>query len=50
MRYADSTGDSVRASCASRGVPSVDVRLPPTRDGEKHRGVRKADLGGADRR
>jgi DNA segregation ATPase FtsK/SpoIIIE, S-DNA-T family len=49
-RYADATGDSVRSSCASRGVPSVDVRMPPTRDGDKHRGCRKADLGGADRR
>jgi S-DNA-T family DNA segregation ATPase FtsK/SpoIIIE len=50
MRYADATGDSVRSSCASRGVPTVDVRMPPTRDGEKHRGCRKADLGGAGRR
>jgi DNA segregation ATPase FtsK/SpoIIIE, S-DNA-T family len=49
-RYADATGDSVRSSCAARGVPSVDVRMPPTRDGEKHRGCRKADLDGADRR
>ncbi|HLK73842.1 MAG TPA: hypothetical protein VKU77_09375 [Streptosporangiaceae bacterium] len=49
-RYADITGDAVRSSCARRGVPSVDVRMPPTRDGEKHRGCRKADLGGADRR
>jgi DNA segregation ATPase FtsK/SpoIIIE, S-DNA-T family len=50
MRYADATGDSVRSSCASRGVPSVDVRMPPTRDGEKHRGCRKVDVEGADRR
>jgi DNA segregation ATPase FtsK/SpoIIIE, S-DNA-T family len=50
MRYADATGDSVRSSCTSRGVPSVDVRMPPTRDGEKHRGCRRADLDGADRR
>jgi hypothetical protein len=50
MRYADATGDSVRASCVARGVVSVDVRMPPTRDGEKHRGCRKADLDGAGRR
>jgi DNA segregation ATPase FtsK/SpoIIIE, S-DNA-T family len=50
MRYADATGDSVRSSCTSRGVPSVDVRMPPTRDGEKHRGCRRADLDGADQR
>jgi hypothetical protein len=49
-RYADATGDSVRASCGARGVPSVDVRMPPTRDGEKHRGCRKADLESAGRR
>jgi len=49
-RYADITGEAVRSSCAKRGVPSVDVRMPPTRDGEKHRGCRKADLDGADRR
>jgi hypothetical protein len=48
-RYADATGDSVRASCAKRGVPSVDVRMPPGRDGIKRRGVRKADLDGGDR-
>ena len=50
MRYADATSDSVRSSCASRGVSSVDVRMPPTRDGEKHRGCRKADLDGVGRR
>jgi hypothetical protein len=50
MRHADATGDSVRSSCAKRGVPSVDVRMPPGRDGVKRRGVRKADLGGAGRR
>ena len=49
-RYADATGDSVRSSCAKRGVPSVDVRMPPGRDGVKRRGVRKADLDGAGRR
>jgi len=49
-RYADATGDSVRSSCAKRGVPSVDVRMPPGRDGIKKRGVRKADLDGAERR
>jgi DNA segregation ATPase FtsK/SpoIIIE, S-DNA-T family len=49
-RYADVTGDSVRSSCASRGIPTVDVRMPPGRDGIKKRGIRKADLGGADRR
>lgn len=49
-RYADITGEGLRSSCMARGVPSVDVRMPPTRDGEKHRGCRKADLGGADRR
>jgi hypothetical protein len=49
-RYADATGESVRASCDARGVPSVDVRMPPGRDGVKHRGCRKADLNGARRR
>lgn len=49
-RYADATGDSVRSSCVRRSVPSVDVRMPPGRDGVKHRGCRKADLGGGDRR
>jgi S-DNA-T family DNA segregation ATPase FtsK/SpoIIIE len=49
-RYADATGDSVRSSCARRGVSSVDVRMPPGRDGIKKRGVRKADLDGIDRR
>jgi hypothetical protein len=50
MRHADASGDSVRALCAKRRVPSVDVRMPPTRDGVKHRGCKKADLAGADRR
>ena len=49
-RYADITGDGLRSSCEARGVPSVDVRMPPTRDGEKHRGCKKTDLAGADRR
>jgi DNA segregation ATPase FtsK/SpoIIIE, S-DNA-T family len=49
-RYADATGDSVRASCAKRGVPSTDVRMPPGRDGVKRRGVKKADLDAAERR
>ena len=49
-RYADITGEGLRSSCGARGVPSVDVRMPPTRDGIKHRGCKKADLGGADRR
>jgi S-DNA-T family DNA segregation ATPase FtsK/SpoIIIE len=49
-RYADATGDSVRSSCAKRGISSVDVRMPPGRDGTKKRGVRKADLDGIDRR
>ncbi len=49
-RYADATGDSVRSSCARRGVSSVDVRMPPGRDGTKRRGVRKADLDGIGRR
>ena len=49
-RYADATGDSVRASCAKRGLPSVDVRMPPGRDGVKRGVVGKADLDGADRR
>ena len=49
-RYADATGDSVRASCAKRGVPSADVRMPPTRDGVKRRGCKKADLDSAGRR
>lgn len=50
MRHADATGDGVRSSCAKRGVPSVDVRMPPTRDGIKHRGCKKADLVSAGRR
>lgn len=49
-RYADATGDSVRSSCARRGISSVDVRMPPGRDGTKKRGIRKADLDGAGRR
>jgi DNA segregation ATPase FtsK/SpoIIIE, S-DNA-T family len=49
-RHADVTGEAVRSACGRRGVPSVDIRMPPTRDGEKHRGCRKADLGGADQR
>jgi hypothetical protein len=49
-RYADITGDALRSSCAARGVPTADVRMPPGRDGVKRRGCRKADLGGADRR
>jgi hypothetical protein len=49
-RYADITGDALRSSCAARGVPSVDVRMPPGRDGVKRRGCRKADLDGGDRR
>jgi DNA segregation ATPase FtsK/SpoIIIE, S-DNA-T family len=49
-RYADATGDSVRSSCAKRGVSSVDVRMPPGRDGTKKRGVRRADLDGTGRR
>jgi len=48
-RYADATGDSVRSSCAKRGVPTSDVRMPPTRDGIKRRGVKRADLGGSAR-
>lgn len=49
-RYADATPESVRSSCAKRGISSVDVRMPPGRDGTKKRGVRRADLDGADRR
>ena len=49
-RYSDATGDSVRSSCARRGVSSVDVRMPPGRDGTKKRGVRRADLDGVERR
>jgi S-DNA-T family DNA segregation ATPase FtsK/SpoIIIE len=49
-RYADVTGDALRSSCAARGVPTVDVRMPPGRDGVKRRGCRKVDLDGGDRR
>jgi hypothetical protein len=49
-RYADATAESVRSSCAKRGISTADVRMPPGRDGTKKRGVRKADLDGAGRR
>jgi len=40
-RWADATGDAVRDECAALGVPSVDVRVPPGRDGIKGRGARR---------
>lgn len=49
-RYSDATPEAVRSSCAKRGINSVDVRMPPGRDGTKKRGVRKADLDGAEPR
>ena len=44
MRHADATGEAVSAAARARGVPSTDVRWPPTRDGKNRKGCKKADL------
>jgi DNA segregation ATPase FtsK/SpoIIIE, S-DNA-T family len=49
MRHADATGESVSAAARARGIPSTDVRWPPTRDGKNRKGCRKADLSAAAR-
>jgi len=44
MRHADATGESISAAARARGIPSTDVRWPPTRDGKNRKGCKKADL------
>jgi hypothetical protein len=49
MRHADATGESISAAARARGIPSTDVRWPPSRDGKNRKGCRKADLAAAAR-
>lgn len=42
--YAGLTGDALSAQCRDLGVPSVDVRYPPTRAGQVRKGCRRADI------
>jgi DNA segregation ATPase FtsK/SpoIIIE, S-DNA-T family len=44
MRHADTNAESVSAAARARGVPSVDVRWPPSRTGTNRKGCKKADL------
>jgi S-DNA-T family DNA segregation ATPase FtsK/SpoIIIE len=44
MRHADATAESVSAAVRGRGVPSTDVRWPPSRTGTNRKGCKKADL------
>jgi hypothetical protein len=44
MRHADATAESVSAAVRARGVPSTDVRWPPSRTGTNRKGCKKADL------
>lgn len=49
MRHADATAESVSAAVRARGVPSTDVRWPPSRTGTNRKGCKKADLAAAAR-
>ncbi len=40
-RWQGATGPSVRDACKARGVESVDVRVPPGRDGLNRKGARR---------
>ena len=49
MRHADATAEAVSAAVRARGVPSTDVRWPPSRTGTNRKGCKKADLAAAAR-
>ena len=48
-RHAEMTAESLSAQCRAAGVPSVDVRFPPGRQGSIRKGCRKADVEAATR-